>query len=98
HDVEAVDAAYREAESTSGRPTAIVAKTIKGKGDSKVENENGWQGKAIAEEAIEELGGIRNIVVDVPKPEAAEPHRVQPEALGGAADERGSRGGTRRAA
>ena len=70
HDVEQIDAAYAEAESTTGKPTAIVAKTIKGKGYSKVENQDGWHGKAIAEEAIEELGGIRNIVVDVPKPEA----------------------------
>jgi transketolase len=97
HDVEAIDAAYREAESTSGRPTAIVAKTIKGKGYSKVENENGWHGKAIAEEAIEELGGIRNIVVDVPKPEAAEPHRFQPEAVDWPAYELGSKVATRRA-
>jgi transketolase len=75
HDVEQIDAAYREAESTKGKPTAVVAKTIKGKGYSKVENQNGWHGKAIAEEAIEELGGIRNIKVDVAKPEPAERHR-----------------------
>src|ERR671911_1122651 len=77
HDVEQIDAAYREAESTSGKPTAIVAKTIKGKGYSKVENQDGWHGKAIAEEAIDGLGGILNIVVDVPKPEAGEPHEFE---------------------
>ncbi len=75
HDVEQIDAAYREAESTSGKPTAIVAKTLKGKGYSKVEDQGGWHGKAVAEEAIEELGGIRSITVDVPKPEPAERHR-----------------------
>jgi len=75
HDVEQIDAAYREAESTNGRPTAIVAKTLKGKGYSKVEDQGGWHGKAVAEEAIEELGGLRNITVDVPKPEPAERHR-----------------------
>ena len=75
HDVEQIDAAYREAESTSGKPTAIVAKTLKGKGYSKVEDQGGWHGKAVAEEAIEELGGIRNITVDVPKPDSAERHR-----------------------
>ncbi|MGI9111062.1 MAG: transketolase [Gaiellaceae bacterium] len=80
HDVDEIDAAYREAESTDGRPTVIVAKTIKGKGYSKVENEPGWHGKAVAEEAVAELGGIRNHVVDVPKPEAAEPHRFEPVA------------------
>src|ERR671911_1127892 len=75
HDVGQIDAAYDEAVSTTGKPTAIVAKTVKGKGYSKVENQDGWHGKAIAEEAIEELGGIRNITVDVPKPEAGKPHK-----------------------
>jgi transketolase len=78
HDVEQIDAAYREAESTHDKPTAVVAKTIKGKGYSKVENQNGWHGKAIAEEAIQELGGLRNITVDVPKPERVERHRFEP--------------------
>jgi len=80
HDVEAIDAAYTEAISTSGGPTVIVAKTIKGKGVKEVENKEGWHGKALddPEHAIEELGGIRNIVVDVAKPEGdAEPHRFE---------------------
>jgi transketolase len=63
HDVEAIDAAYAEAAATSGRPTAIVARTVKGKGYAKVENENGWHGKAIPEEAVAELGGERGDVV-----------------------------------
>jgi transketolase len=78
HDVEPIDAAYREAESTTGKPTVVVAKTLKGKGYSKVEDQGGWHGKAIAEEAIQELGGIRNITVEVPKPEAGEQHRFDP--------------------
>jgi transketolase len=78
HDVEQIDAAYREAESTTGKPTAVVAKTLKGKGYSKVEDQGGWHGKAIAEEAIEELGGIRNLTVQVPKPDAGEQHRFEP--------------------
>jgi transketolase len=75
HDVEQIDAAYREAESTTGKPTAVVARTLKGKGYSKLEDQGGWHGKAVAEEAVEELGGVRNITVDVPKPEPAERHR-----------------------
>ena len=78
HDVEQIDAAYSEAESTTGKPTAIVARTIKGKGYSKVEDQGGWHGKAVVEEAIEELGGIRNITIDVPKPEAGERHSFDP--------------------
>jgi transketolase len=81
HDVEQVDAAYREAEATTGRPTAVVARTVKGKGYSKIEDQGGWHGKAItdADEAIEELGGLRNITIDVPKPEPRESHRFEPE-------------------
>jgi transketolase len=97
HDVEQIDAAYREAESTTGKPTAVVAKTIKGKGYSKVENQNGWHGKAIAEEAIEELGGLRNITVDVPKPEQREQHRFEPEPQEWPAYEVGSEVSTRKA-
>ena len=48
----------------------IVARTIKGKGVTAVEDKNGWHGKALddPDAAIEELGGIRNIRVDVAKP------------------------------
>ena len=77
HDVEQIDAAYREAESTD-KPTAVVARTIKGKGYSKIEDQGGWHGKAVAEEAVQELGGIRNITIDVPKPEPHERHRFDP--------------------
>jgi transketolase len=76
HDVEAVDRAYAEAASTTGRPTVVVARTVKGKGVSAVENENGWHGKPLEnpDAAIEELGGLRDIRVDVAKPEPAEPN------------------------
>jgi transketolase len=77
HDVEQIDRAYREAAEVSGRPTVIVARTIKGKGVKAVEDKEGWHGKALddPDAAIEELGGIRNIHVDVAKPDPAEPHR-----------------------
>jgi transketolase len=77
HDVEAIDRAYEEALSTTGRPTAIVARTLKGKGVKAVENQPGQHGKALddPEGSIEELGGVRNIVVDVQKPAGdAQPH------------------------
>ena len=47
HDVDAIDRAYEEALSTTGRPTAIVARTIKGKGVKAVENQDDWHGKAL---------------------------------------------------
>jgi transketolase len=67
HDVEAIDGAYAEAVATEGQPTVIVAKTIKGKGVKAVENQEGWHGKALddPDAAIEELGGIRNLTIDV---------------------------------
>ena len=80
HDVDAVERAYGEAASMQGVPTVIVARTVKGKGVKAVEDKPGWHGKALdnPEEAIAELGGERNIVVDVAKPEFdGEPHRFE---------------------
>ena len=97
HDVEQIDAAYREAQATTGKPTAVVAKTLKGKGYSKVEDQNGWHGKAVAEEAVEELGGIRNLTVDVPKPDHGEPHRFETSGGNWPAYEVGDKVATRKA-
>jgi transketolase len=77
HDLAEIDRAYEEATGTTEQPTVIVARTIKGKGVAEVENKPGWHGKALddPEHAIEELGGARNIIVDVAKPETgAQPH------------------------
>jgi len=79
HDVEAIDAAYAEALSVEGKPVAIVARTVKGKGVAAVEDKGGMHGKALddPEEAIEELGGIRDLTIDVSRPEAGEPHTFE---------------------
>jgi transketolase len=73
HDVDAIDRAYAEA-LDAGKPTAIVARTIKGKGVKEIEDKNGWHGKALdhPDEAIAELGGVRNIRIDVAKPDTSE--------------------------
>jgi transketolase len=83
HDVEAIDRAYTEAAGTTGKPTVVIARTIKGKGVKAVENQPGWHGKALddPDAAIAELGGLRNIHVDVPKPEAADAHSFPSGAL-----------------
>src|SRR6266536_1763416 len=77
HDVAAIDAAFAEAVEGDGRPTVIVAKTVKGKGVAGLENQEGWHGKALAdpEAAIAELGGIRRLRVQVAKPQAQTPRR-----------------------
>lgn len=46
HDFEQIDQAFEEAKATKGQPTVILAKTIKGKGVSFMENNVGWHGKA----------------------------------------------------
>lgn len=60
NDFDELDKAFTEAKNTKGMPTAIVAKTLKGKGVSFMENQAGWHGKAPNDEefklAMEELG------------------------------------------
>ncbi len=46
HDFDAIKAAFDEAKATKGMPTAIVFKSVKGKGVSFMENNAGWHGKA----------------------------------------------------
>jgi transketolase len=80
HDVEAIDGAYAGAVATEDRPTVIVAKTIKGKGVKAVENQEGWHGKALddPDSAIEELGGIRSLTIEVAKPDfEGQPHEFE---------------------
>ena len=59
NDFDQIEAAFKEARKTKGMPTAIIAKTIKGKGDSFMEDQAGWHGKAPNDEqyaqAMEEL-------------------------------------------
>jgi len=73
HDVDAIDRAYAEALATTDRPTVVVARTLKGRGVKAVENLNGFHGKALddPEAAIAELGGERDIRIEVAKPTAA---------------------------
>ncbi|MEZ3508351.1 MAG: transketolase [Lachnospiraceae bacterium] len=68
NDLDQIDAAFKEARATKGMPTAIICKTVKGKGVSFMENSAGWHGKAPNDEEYavamadlekigEELGG-----------------------------------------
>src|SRR5213592_1615436 len=81
HDLAEIDDAYARARSAE-RPTAVLARTIKGKGVSFLENKEGWHGKALdpdqAKEAIAELGGeTRSRTFPVTKPERWEPRPLQ---------------------
>jgi transketolase len=79
HDVDAIDTAYAESVATEGKPTVVVAHTVKGKGVKAVENVNGWHGKPLddPDEAIAELGGPRDLRIEVAKPEPHEPRSVE---------------------
>ena len=46
NDFDQIDAAFKEAKSVKGRPTVIIAKTVKGNGVSFMETQAGWHGKA----------------------------------------------------
>ena len=70
HDVQEIEDAYAALEADD-RPTMIVARTKKGKGAKEVEDLDGKHGKPLEDpaKAIEELGGERDLHVDVKKPE-----------------------------
>jgi transketolase len=77
HDVAEIDKALGAARDATGKPTVIIAKTVKGSGFSEIANKDGWHGKALppdmAERAIKELGGERSLKVKIIKPEHGEP-------------------------
>ena len=66
NDFDQLDAAFKEARQFKGMPTAIIMKTVKGKGVSYMENQVGWHGKAPNDEqyaaAMEELKKVEEIL------------------------------------
>jgi transketolase len=80
HDLDAISAAYASAIHQTEAPSLIIARTRKGRGVSFLEDKEGWHGRALkpeqAEQAIAELGGIRPVQVQPPRP-----HRKSPMAL-----------------
>jgi transketolase len=59
HDIDALQKAFAEAKQVKGKPTILIAKTVKGKGVSFMEDQAGWHGNAPnaeqAEQALKEL-------------------------------------------
>ena len=100
HDVDQIDSAYSEAAETTGRPTVVVARTVKGKGVKAVEDQPGFHGKALDDpaDAIEELGGERQIRIEVARPESdGRPHSFPTGELALPRYEVGSEEATRKA-
>ncbi|MCL4477105.1 MAG: transketolase [Nitrospirae bacterium] len=84
HSMEEILAAYEKALAVRERPVMIIARTIKGKGVSFIEDKNGWHGKALKKEelarALEELGTVdRSVRGNVPKPEDLKPEERAPQ-------------------
>ncbi|MFL5657094.1 MAG: transketolase [Ktedonobacteraceae bacterium] len=77
HNYDEINQAYAQAAQPNGSPTLIVAKTIKGKGVSFLENKDGWHGKALSkdqeEQAIKELNPVRSKTFPVQKPAPGQP-------------------------
>jgi transketolase len=77
HDLEQVDGALAAARAERERPVVILARTRKGRGFSEVEDKEDWHGKALpedmAERAIAELGGIRDLRIEGTPPDAGQP-------------------------
>lgn len=99
HDVEAIDQALTEAEATTG-PVALLAVTKKGAGVAAVEDQEGAHGKPLgdAEEAVDELGGVRSARLQVAAPSGAgSPHRFEAGAAARPAYEVGGEIATRTA-
>src|SRR4051812_12618036 len=84
HDVQALLKGYDEARATKGRPTMILARTLKGKGLAAIEGKDGWHGKALkkgeeADKAVAELE--KQMVAGAGKPDIAGPRsKGRPEA------------------
>lgn len=80
HDFEPILSAFKQALESKEKPVMIIARTIKGKGVSFIEDKNGWHGKTLSkeqlEQALKELGEVdRTIVGEIAKPEILEPAR-----------------------
>jgi transketolase len=78
HDLAEIDHALSTAaDGTSSQPTVVLARTIKGRGFSEVEDHEGWHGRPFPEDmaarAIAELGGERHLRVRGPLPDPAPP-------------------------
>ncbi|GIF50131.1 transketolase [Asanoa ferruginea] len=87
HDLDEIDQALQSAtDRTDDRPTVILARTLKGRGFSEVENLEGWHGKPLpkemADRAIRELGGESSLTVRGPRP-VTEPPANRGAPLGG---------------
>ncbi len=96
HDPAAIDVAYARALAAAG-PAVIFARTKKGSGVAAVEDQPNQHGKPLAdpEAAVEELGGIRSLRVEVQPPSEPPPYAIEQEPVERPAYEVGEKVATR---
>ena len=92
--------AYTKATQVKDRPVMIIAKTIKGKGVSFLEDQDGWHGKALGKEELEkalhELGHVdKSVRGEIPKPADLTPRELTARAAGAPAYKKGDSVATR---
>lgn len=63
HDVTELIKAFDEATTVSGKPTAIIAKTYKGKGFPNIEDKENWHGKALGAEGEKIIKVRKEIII-----------------------------------
>ena len=86
HNFDEILGAYEKASGINDRPVMIIAKTIKGKGVSFIEDKNGWHGKALnkeqLEQALKEIGDVeKSVRGETLKPEDMKPQEQIPRII-----------------
>lgn len=84
HSMEEITKAFQRISQSENQPVMFIAKTLKGKGVSFIEDKDGWHGKALStdelKKAVEELGEIdKTIIGEVVKPERVESEKLKVE-------------------
>ena len=102
HDFAEILPAFEQALTVKGQPVMIIARTIKGKGVSFLEDKNGWHGKVLSpeqlEQALPELGPVDQAVRGkIARPQDLRPQEVQPQKAGKVSYEPGKSVATRKA-
>jgi transketolase len=86
HNPEEIDKAYAEALDRADQPTLIIAKTKKGRGVSFLEDVDGMHGKPVpgdeVQKALDELGDVDDLLVDVRKPDPGQGENFTPGLTG----------------
>ena len=82
HNYDEINAAFSQAMEGNSVPTVIIAKTMKGKGVSFLENKEGWHGKALSkdqeQQALSELNYVRSKTFPVQKPDESRQPAPEP--------------------